>query len=163
MVGRVRTSCRCSPFRPSTSRLCQLAPYCFNTAATPPAALPPVLSLLLITWLNGLGSMRGWFSLSVGSSCLPPLSFPGHATPPHRLSGRLKHQLRPAIHSYKCWLGYQSPSRVCARLGFPLASASRSIRPRYIYLSCVVPSYVFVLGAPESIPLFESIVFVAGL
>jgi len=119
-VGRVSTSRRYCPFCPSNSRLRRLAPYCFNTAATPPATTPPGLCLLLITWLVDRGCVRGWLCLCVGSSCLPPLSFWGHASPPRCHSGGLGNRLRPTTHSHKCWLGYRSPSGVCTSLGFPV-------------------------------------------
>jgi len=48
-------------------------------------------------------------------------------------------------------------------LGFLLASASQYIWSRYIYLSCVVPSYVFLLLAPGSLPLLDGLGFVVGL
>jgi len=117
-VGHVRTSGYYCPFRPSTFRLRWLSPYCFDTAGTPPAAPPPGLCLLLIAWLNDRGCVRGCFCLCVGSSCLPPRSFRGHATPPRCLSVGLGDRLCPATHSHKCWLGYRSPSRVCTHLSF---------------------------------------------
>jgi len=119
LVGRVHTSrCDC-PFYPSTSWLHRLAPYSFNTAATPPAAHPPGLCLLLMAWHNDRECMCGCFCLCVGSSCLSPLSFQEHATPSHRLSGGLGDRLHPATHCHKCWLSYQSPSGDCARPRFP--------------------------------------------
>jgi len=81
-VGHVRTSRRSCPFRSSNSRFLRLAPYCFNTMATPPATPPPGLCLLPIAWLDDCGCVRGCPGLCVGSSYLPPLSFWGHASPP---------------------------------------------------------------------------------
>jgi len=49
------------------------------------------------------------------------------------------------------------------RQGFVLALASQSIWPRYIYRLCVVPSYVFVLVAPEFLSVREGIGRVARL
>jgi len=48
-------------------------------------------------------------------------------------------------------------------LGFALASVSRRIQSRYIFLPCVVLSYVFGLLAPGSLPRLEGMGFVAGL
>jgi len=130
-VGRVRTSrCDC-PFRPSTSRLRRLAPYCFNTAAMPPAALPLGRCAVLIAWLDDRGCVRGCLCLPIEVSCLPPLSSRGHATPPCRLSGGLGDRLRPATHSHKCWLGYRSPAGDCARLSFPVVYSAGT------FTSCV--------------------------
>jgi len=47
-------------------------------------------------------------------------------------------------------------------LGFMLASASQALCPRYMYLSCVVPSYFFVLLAHESMPLSKENHFAIG-
>ena len=117
-VGHVRTSCHYSPFCPSTSCLRPLALYCFNRAATSSAAPHPGLYLLLIAWLPDRGCVSGCLCPCVASSCLPPLSAPGYATPPHRFSGVPGDRLHPATHSHKSWLGYTSPSWVCARLVF---------------------------------------------
>ena len=48
-------------------------------------------------------------------------------------------------------------------LGMAVPSASQSICPKYIYLLCVVPSYVIVLWALVSLPLLEGMGFVVGL
>jgi len=112
------TTCHYSPFCPSTSGLRPLAPYCFNTAAMSSAAHPLGFCLLLMASLHDRGYVHGCLCLYVGSSCLPPLSPPGYATPPHHSSGVPGNRLRPATHSHKCWLGYRSPSLVCAHLGF---------------------------------------------
>jgi len=48
-------------------------------------------------------------------------------------------------------------------LGFALSLALWFIWPRYIYLLCVVPFYVFVLLAPEFLPLLEGMWLVAEL
>jgi len=120
-VGLVGTSrCYC-PFRPSNSRLRRLAPYCFNSAATPPATTPPDLCLLLIAWLYDRGCVRGCLCLGVGSSCLLPLSFWGNALP-------------PAVFPVDTGINFVLPHTLiragCVTdlpLGFPLASASRSL------------------------------------
>jgi len=48
-------------------------------------------------------------------------------------------------------------------LGIELATAARSRPPRYIYLLCVVPSYVFVLPASAFLRLFAGMGFITKL
>ena len=118
LVSCVRTSCCYCPLWPSISWLCRLAPYCFNTAATPSATPPSGVCLLLIAWLDDHGCVRGCLCLYVESSYLQPLSLRGYATPTPHCSGGPGDRLPPATHSHKFWVGYWSPSGVCAPLGF---------------------------------------------
>ena len=120
-VGRLHTSRRYYPFHSSTSGFRRLSSYSLNTAPTPPAAPPPGLCLLLITWLDDRGCVCGCFCLCVGSSCLLPLSFQGHATPP------------PAIFLVDSGIYFILPHTLISAgsvtdlpLGIALASASRS-------------------------------------
>ena len=118
-VGHVCTSYHCGLFHPSTSLLCRLAPYCFNTVAMPLATHPSGLWLLLIAWLDNRSCVHGCLCLYVGVS-LPPVSGLAETrdTPPLPFSGGLANQLHPDPYSYNCWLGYRSPSGVCPCLGF---------------------------------------------
>jgi len=145
------------PLPSSTSCLGWLAPYYFITAATPPAVHSPGLHLLLIAWLDNHGCMHRCPCLCVVSSCILPLSSWEYATP-------------PAVFLVDSGIDFVLPHTLISAgsvtnlpLGYALSATSQSIWPRYIYLSCVVPSYVFVLLGSESLPLLEGMWFVAGL
>ena len=70
----------------------------------------------LIAWLDDCGRVHCGLRLSVGVSCLPPLSSWEHGKPPCCLSGILRDLFRPATHTVGWWLCYRSPTRVSARL-----------------------------------------------
>jgi len=155
-VSRFRTSRCYPPFPPSTSRLRRLAPDCFNTAATPPAALPLGRCVLLIAWLDDRGCVRGCLCLSIGVSCLPPLSSRGHATP-------------PAVFPVDSGINYVLPDTLISAgsvtdlpLGIALASASWSYTAQgHLPLVCGAVLCLCPAGSWVSHP-FEGIGLVVG-
>jgi len=123
----------------------------------PPGSHPPGLYLLLISWLDDRACVWGCLCLSVGSSSLLLLPSQEGPTPPgafpvdSRIDFVLPHSLITA------------GSVTDLPLRIVLALAPWSIRPRHIYLSCGVPSYIFVLLAAGSLPLFQGVRSVAEL
>jgi len=74
LVGHVPTASRYRPLSPSISQLRRLVPYCFQTAATPPAAHTPSLWALLFACVDDRDCLWGCLCLFLEDSCLLPLS-----------------------------------------------------------------------------------------